>query len=319
VDVAQVQTLVVARTEMRNRAQELAARLEEERAQAEKVARLLHRTKARNAAKVHALASQNLAGQPVTLEQYQELERELGPELELARELGRVEAQVQSWEHAWERAQSTVQDLAQALAMAEAVERARVHAQKQAQAQEAARALAQKLARSQAQSPRSRAIEFARFLWRLMQAPWGLWDGIAQNLYLGMRIVTLAAWMLPTADRARWKQESYSELEQLQQEQAPLLGNAARIAVRIPWLAAVLWTNAWGRSPMGRWLARREPLWIGLGTMAATFCAGAAGIGRSLTDGQMKLLVAASLLFGALATWQACKARQPRQRGHKER
>jgi hypothetical protein len=45
-----------------------------------------------------------------------------------------------------------------------------------------------------------------------------------------MSVVALAAWILPTGDRARWKNESYNELEELKQEGAPLLGDAIRIA-----------------------------------------------------------------------------------------
>jgi hypothetical protein len=124
-----------------------------------------------------------------------------------------------------------------------------------------------------------RAIAITRFIWRLLQGRSGLWDGIVRNLYLGMRAVGLLVWMLPKADRTRWKDESFSELQDLKMEGAPLLGDAFRIAARIPWLALVLWTGAWRRSSAARSLPRLKPLWIGVGTAAATFLGGAAGIG----------------------------------------
>jgi hypothetical protein len=129
-----------------------------------------------------------------------------------------------------------------------------------------------------------------------------------------MSVVALAAWILPTGDRARWKNESYNELEELKQEGAPLLGDAIRIASRTPWLALVLWTGAWRRSSAARWLPRLEPLWIGVGTAAATYLGGAAGIGQSPTEFQMRALAAASLVTGVLAATGSHKGRHPRRR-----
>jgi len=154
---------------------------------------------------------------------------------------------------------------------------------------------------------------------RLLQGRPDIWNGIVRNLYIGMRVVGLGVWMLPTANRDRWKNESYNELEELKQEGAPPLGNAFRIALRTPSLAVVLWTGVWRRSPAARWLPRLKPVWIGLGTAAATFLGGAAGIGQSPTEFQMRSLVGASLLTGTLAVTGAYKGRRPRRRRRKRR
>jgi hypothetical protein len=290
---ARVQELRAAREQALTQAQELSTKLTQERAQAEKVARSYNRARKRAAAKVKELAVHN---QRVTPSQWDELSREVGRELDLASELRQIQAQVQALAEGLTRAHSRAQGLERALALAMAQ----------------ARTLAWQ--KAQARSPRLRAMAVARFIWRLLQARPGLWDGIVRNLYLGMRVVGLAVWMLPTADRDRWKNESYNELEELKQEGAPLLGDALRIAVRTPWLALELWTGAWGRSPVGRWLPRLRPLWIGLGTAAATFLGGAAGIGQSPTEFQMRSLVGASMLTGALAAYQGYKRRRPRRR-----
>jgi hypothetical protein len=284
----------------RARTQQLAQQLAQKRAQAEKVTRSIERTQGRTIAKVKVLASQGGAAWLGTTEQIRGLAQDLRRQDELDRRWYRVQGQVQTSSQALERAQSNVQALERALALA------------MAQARTLARAQAQ------ARSPRLRAIAFIRFLWQLMQAPSGLWSGIVRNLYLGMGVVALGAWMLPAAGRARWKQEAYSELEDLKQEAAPLLGNAIRIALRIPWLALVLWTQALGR-PTAGWLARRKPLWIGLGAAVAVFLAGAAGIRQSPTDRQMRLLLAASLLAGVVAASQTSRGRRPRRRRRKRR
>jgi hypothetical protein len=283
------------------RRDQFAAVLAQEQAHAEKVARSLKRTQGRIRSKIKLAASEGMAAQPATAEQIRELAREVRRERELGWELDRINAQVQTSSQALAQAQSRVPELERALALAMAQ----------------ARTLAWQ--KAQARSPRLRAIAVARFLWRLLQARPGLWDGIVRNLYLGMKIVGLAVWMLPTADRGRWRDESYNELEELKQEGAPLLGDAIRIALRIPWLTLVLWTGAWGRSPAARWLARLKPLWIGLGTAAATFWAGAAGIGQSPTDWQMRSLVAASLLAGVVAAAESDRTRRPRRRRRKRR
>lgn len=301
VDAGRVQELRVARAQELTRVQELVELLAQEEAEAEKLAWAHGQVAERFEADVKALARQDLAGRPVTQAQLGALGRELGLERELARDLDVKKAQVAARAQGLGRAQSRVQELERALALAMAQARTLAWAQ------------------AQARSPRVRAIAVARFLWALMQARRGLWDGLVRNLYLGMRVVWLAVWMLPTTDRARWRQDAYSELETLKQEGAPLLGDAMRIALRIPWLALVLRTHAWGQSPTGRWLARLEPLWIGLGTAAATFWAGAAGIGQSPTDWQMRSLVAASLFAGVVAAWQACKGRRPRRPRRKRR
>jgi hypothetical protein len=180
-------------------------------------------------------------------------------------------------------------------------------------------AQARTLAREQARSPRLRASAAARFLWRLLQARPGLWEGIVRNLYLGMRVVGLWVWMLPNSDRARWKNESYNQLEELKQEGAPLLGDALRIALRTPWLALVLWTGVWRRSSAARWLPRLKPAWIGVGTAAAAFLGGATGIGQHPTEFQMRALIAASLLTGAVALTGSYKGRRPRRRRRRRR
>jgi hypothetical protein len=295
---AQVQDLRVARAKWQMHVQELRAQLLQEEARIKRVTRSLERARARNNATMTALVGQE---QQVTPEQCGELLPELVSEFELKWELGQISSQVMSRARTLERAQSRLQELEQALAS------------------EQARLSATAPSHGLTRSHRLRAMVFARFLWRLLQTRRGLWNGIVRDLYLGMRIVALAVWMLPKADRARWQQESYSELELLKQEEAALLGTAIRTALRIPWLALVLRTGAWRRSPSGRWVIRLEPLWIGLVTAAGTFCAGAAGIGQSPTEGQMRSLVAASLLTGVVAAWQAYKGRRVRRRGRRWR
>lgn len=301
VDAGRVLELRAAREQALTQAQELSAELDQERARAEELSRSYKQAKKRSAAKVKALALQNFEDQGSTPTQWDELELEVGRELDLESELRQVRVRVQALAESLTRAQSRAQGFERALAMAQARTRAWEHAR--------------------ARSPRVRAIAVARFIWRLLQARPGLWDGIIRSLGLGMGVVALAACMLPTSVRGRWKNESYSELEELKQEGAPLLGNAIRIALRIPWLALELWTNAWGRSPAARWLPRLKPLWIGLGTTAATFFGGAAGIGQSPTEFQMRSLVAASLLTGALAVTGSYKGRRLRRcrRGRKRR
>ena len=291
-----VEALRLARGRELTRVQELAESLADEQAHAEDLARLHEPVAERNAAVVMAFARQMSR---VSNAQWAELGAELGEERALARELDGSEAQCQALALAFEQAQSNLQRLERSLALAMA--QARTLAREQAQAR----------------SPRLRAIAVGRFLWRLLQARPGLWDGIVRNLYLGMRVVGLAAWMLPAADRDRWRNESYNELEELKQEGVPLLGDALRIASRTPWLALVLWTGAWRRSPAARWLPRLKPLWIGLATAAATFLGGAAGIGQSPTERQMRLLMAASMLTGALAACQGYRGRRPRRRRRK--
>lgn len=118
-------------------------------------------------------------------------------------------------------------------------------------------------------------------------------------------------WMLPKADRDRWRNESYNELEELKLEGAPLLGNAYpdRPADTVPRGGVVGWCM--GASQAARWLPRLKPVWVGLGTAAATFLAGAAGIGQSPSEFQMRTLVAASLLTGALALTGSWKGGDP--------
>jgi hypothetical protein len=291
----------VARERELTRVQELAERLPKEQAYAETVAQSLKRTQNRISAKAKIASSEGRAGRPATAQQIGDLARDLAREIQLKQESYRVQAQVQASSQALEQAQSHLQQLERALALAMA--QARTLAREQAQAR----------------SPRLRALALARFLWRLMQARQGLWDGIVRSLYLGMGVVRLAVWMLPMADRARWKNESFNELEELKEEGAPLLGDAVRIALRIPWLALVLRTAAWRRSPAARWLPRLKPVWIGLGTAAATFLGGAAGIGQSPTEFQMRALVGASLLTGALAVTGSYRGRRPRRRRRKRR
>jgi hypothetical protein len=297
---ARVQELREAHARELTRVQELAELLAEEEAQAEKLAWAHTQAAEQFEVYLKALARQDSAGQPVTLASCAELGHDLGRTRDLARDRAAKKAQVAARAQVLAPAQSRLQGLERALALA------------MAQARTLARAEAQALA--QARSPRVRAVAVARFLWGLIQARWGLWDGLVRNLYLGMKIVGLVGWMLPAVDRARWKNTAYNELEELKQEGSPLLGNAIRIALRIPWLALVLWTGAWERSPTARWLARLKPLWIGLGTAAATFWAGAAGIGPSPTEWQMRSLVAAAVLPGVVAAWQADKGQRPRRR-----
>jgi hypothetical protein len=307
VDAARLQELRVARARELTRVQELAERLAQEEAEAEKLAWAHGRATERYEAESMAVARKVVAGQRLTYAQWGVLlgrgDRRLARQL--AQDLAVKRAQVGATAQGLARAQSRVQELERALALAMA----------------RARTLAWE--RALARSPRLRAIAVGRLLWRLLQeGRSGLWDGIVRNLYLGMRVVGVLVWMLPTADRTRWRNQYYSELEDLKQEGAPLLGDAVRIALRTPWLALVLWTGAWQRSPAARWLPRLKPLWIGLGTAAAMFLSGAAGIGQSPTERQMRLLVAASMvsgLSGALAACQGSRGRWHRRRRRRRR
>jgi hypothetical protein len=261
-----VQELQPAWEAERTRAQELADVLTREQVRAKKLARQHKAVAARNDAQAKLFAAHP---GPVTDDHLIELGRGLARARELAQAVERAGANAQELAIAQAESQNRAQALERMLALAMA--QARTLAREQAQAR----------------SPRLRAIAVVRFLWRLLQARPGVWDGLIRNLYLGMRVVGLAAWMLPPAHRDRWKNESYNELEELKQEGVPLLGDSLRIASRTPWLTLVLWTGAWRRSPAARWLPRLKPLWIGLGTAAATFLGGAAGIGQSPTEFQM--------------------------------
>jgi hypothetical protein len=298
VDAGQVQELRAAREQALTQAQDLFAELDLERARAKQLSRSYKQAKNQSAAKVKALALQD---QGVTPTQWGELELEVGRELDLKSELEQARFQVKALAEGLTRAQSRAQGLERALALAMAQARTRAWE------------------RARARSPRLRAVAVARWIGRLLQGRSGLWEGIVRNLYLGMRVVGVLVWMLPTADRDRWKNESYNELEELKQEGAPLLGDAFRIALRTPRLALVLWTGAWRRSPAARWLPRLKPVWIGLGTAAATFLGGVAGIGQSPTEFQMRALVVASLLTGALALTGSYKGRRPRRRSRRRR
>ena len=302
---AAVQRMQVGRAEALARVQKLATRLGREESQAEKLAWAHLRAAERCDANAKALACQNemmrqnQVGEALTPEQYLELGREMWRVQDLERDLSLIEAKVQATTQELERAQSTVQEMEQGLALAQEI--------------------AQRRSATQARSPRSRAVAVARFIWRLLQARPGLWGGIVRNLYLGMRVVGVLVWMLPKADQARWKDESFSELEDLKREGVPLLGDALRIAARTPWLALVLWTGAWRRSPAARWLPRLKPLWIGVGTATATFWTGIAGIDQHPTEWQTRKLVAASLLTGVVALTGSFKGRRPRRRRRKPR
>jgi hypothetical protein len=278
------------------RIQALTYQLADEQEYAEDLARQYEPLAERNLVRVRAFASDE---PPFGDARWAKLGAELFLERDLASELNHSDAQCQALALALEQAQAHLARLERSLALAMA--QARTLAREQAQAR----------------SPRLRAIAVGRFLWRLLQGRSGLWDGIVRNLYLGMRVVGVLVWMLPTADRDRWKNESYNELEELKQEGAPLLGDAIRIASRTPWLALVLWTGAWARSPAARWLVPLKLLWIGVGTAAATFLGGAAGIGQSPTEFQRRALVAASLITGVLAATGSSKGRRPRRRRRK--
>jgi hypothetical protein len=180
-------------------------------------------------------------------------------------------------------------------------------------------AQARTLAWKQARSPKARATAFVLLIRQLLLGQQGLWDGFVRNLYLGMQVVGALAWMLPKADRARWKDDFFSELEDLKQEGAPLLGDAIRIASRTPSLAVVLWTGAWRRSSAARWLPRLKPAWIGVGTATATFWTGIAGIGQHPTEWQMRKLLAASLLTGVVALTGSFKGPRPRRRSRRRK
>jgi hypothetical protein len=301
VDAARVKELRAARAQALADAQELSERLDHERTVAEKLARQHKQAAERSAAKVRALARQTFYNehQSVPTTQWNKVEREVGRELDLALELRAVETRVQLFAESLTVQEARVQQLERALALAMAQ----------------ARTLAWE--RAQARSPRLKAIAIARSIGRLLQGRSDLWESIVGSLYLGMRVVAVLVWMLPKADRARWKDESFSHLEDLKGEGAPLLGDAFRIAFRTPWLALVLWTGVWRRSPAARWLPRLKPLWIGLGTAAATFLGGAAGIGQSPTEFQIRALMGASLLTGALAVTGSYKGRRPRSRRRK--
>jgi hypothetical protein len=307
VDAGRVQELRAARDIALTHAQELSELLATEQALVAKLAEV--HTQAAEQFKAHQeeLVRRDLAGQPVTRESLVEQGRELTRERDLARELGSRQVQAEGTARALAQVQARVQQLERALALAMARARTQAREQERAQAQ----------ARAEARSPRLKAMAVARFIWRLLQARPGLWGGIVRNLYLGMRVVGMLVWMLPRAERARWKDESFSELEELKQEGAPLLGDAIRIALHTPRLAGVLWIGAWRRSPASRWLPRLKPVWIGLGAAVATFLTGVAGIGQSPTEFQMRSLVAASMLTGALALTGSRKGRRPRRRRRK--
>jgi hypothetical protein len=278
------------------RAQELADALGSERAQAKKLAPLHKSVAARNKAQVKLFAAHPSR---VTNDHYVQLGGELRRERELALELDRARVRVQEVALAQAESQARAQALERALARAMA--QARTAAWEQAQAR----------------SPRVMAIAIARSIGRLLQGRSGLWEGIVRSLHLGMGVVAVLVWMLPKADRPRWQDESSSELEDLKLEGAPLLGDAFRIAARIPWLALVLWIGAWRRSSAARWLPRLKPLWIGVGTAATTFLGGIAGIGQHPTEYQMRALMATSLLTGGLAVTGSYKGRRPRRRRRK--
>jgi hypothetical protein len=293
VGAGRVQELRAARQQALAYVQELSTRLAREQAHAKKLSRSYEQAVRRNVAKVKELARQTSW---VTPTQYDQLDEELRRERSLARELDRVRTQVQARTQALARAEAQAQELERALALA----------------------MAQARTLARARTPRYRIAAFLRLLWQL-RSPQRMWGGVVRNLVLGMGIVKLAVWMLPTADRDRWKDESFSELEDLKREGKPLLGDAIRIASRTPWLALVLWTGAWRRSPAARWLPRLKPLWIGVGTAAATFLGGIAGIGQHPTEYQMRALIAASLLTGAVALTGSFKGRRPRRRSRRGR
>jgi hypothetical protein len=293
VGAGRVQELRAARQQALAYVQELSTRLAREQAHAKKLSRSYEQAVRRNVAKVKELARQTSW---VTPTQHDQLDEELRRERSLARELDRVRTQVQARTQALARAEAQAQELERALALA----------------------MAQARTLARARTPRYRIAAFLRLLWQL-RSPQRMWGGVVRNLVLGMGIVKLAVWMLPTADRDRWKDESFSELEDLKREGKPLLGDAIRIASRTPWLALVLWTGAWRRSPAARWLPRLKPLWIGVGTAAATFLGGIAGIGQHPTEYQMRALIAASLLTGAVALTGSFKGRRPRRRSRRGR
>jgi hypothetical protein len=293
VGAGRVQELRAARQQALAYVQELSTRLAREQAHAKKLSRSYEQAVRRNVAKVKELARQTSW---VTPTQHDQLDEELRRERSLARELDRVRTQVQARTQALARAEAQAQELERPLALA----------------------MAQARTLARARTPRYRIAAFLRLLWQL-RSPQRRWGGVVRNLVLGMGIVKLAVWMLPTADRDRWKDESFSELEDLKREGKPLLGDAIRIASRTPWLALVLWTGAWRRSPAARWLPRLKPLWIGVGTAAATFLGGIAGIGQHPTEYQMRALIAASLLTGAVALTGSFKGRRPRRRSRRGR
>jgi hypothetical protein len=280
------------------RAQELADALASERTQAKKLAPLHKSVAARNQAQVKLFATYPSR---VTNDHYVQLGGELRGERELALALDRARVRVQE------------------LALAQVESQARAQALERALARAMAQARTLERQQAQARSPRLRAIAVGRFLWRLLQARPGLWGGIIRNLCLGMRVVGVLVWMLPKADRDRWRNESYNELEELKLEGAPLLGNAVRIALRTPRLALELWAGAWSRSPAARWLPRLKPVWIGVGTATATFWTGIAGIGQHPTEWQTRKLVAASLLTGVVALTGSFKGQRPRRRSRRRR
>jgi hypothetical protein len=295
VDAPRVQELRAAREQALADLGELARTLDEERAEADKARRSHKVAKARADERVKALA---VLQQP-TPAQWDQLNRAIAREDDLEAELRAVETRVQDITESLRSQESRVQQLERALALA--------------------MAQARTLAWKQARSPKARATALIVFIGQLLLVRQGLWGGFVRNLYLGTRVVGALAWMLPKGKRARWKDESVSELEDLKLEGAPLLGDAIRIALRTPWLALVLWNGAWRRSPTARWLPRLKPVWIGLGTVVATFWAGAAGIGQHPTEWQTRKLVAASLLTGVVAMTGSFKGRRPRRRSRRRR
>jgi hypothetical protein len=305
-DAGRVEMLRVARARELDRLHDLADALAQTQAEAEKLAWAYTQAAERFDADLKALVRQDLAGHPVAIKPLAQQGQDLGRIRQLEQDLSLKNAQVAVQAEAVGRVESRVQELERALALAMAQARTQAWEQERAQAQ--------------ARSPRARATAFLLLLRQLLLGGrQGLWDGLVRNLYLGMRVVEALAWMLPKADRARWKDESFSELEDLKQEGAPLLGDAFRIAARTPSLALVLWTGAWRRSPAARWLPRLKPVWIGVGTATATFWTGIAGIGQHPTEWQMRKLVAASLLTGVVALTGSFKGGRPRRRGRRRK
>jgi hypothetical protein len=299
-DAARVQQLREVRARELTRLREQVDLLAQEEAQAEKLAWAHRQAVEQFEANRKTLVRQDLAGHPVELVPLAEQGRELGRVRELARDLSLNKVQVDARAQLVVQAQSRVQQAERALALAMAKARTQAREQEQADAQ--------------ARSPRARATAFLLSIRQLLLGRQGLWDGFVRNLYPGMRVVGALAWMLPGAQRARWKEESFGELEELKHEGAPLLGDSIRIALRTPWLALVLWTGAWRRSTAARWLPRLKPVWIGVGAATATFWTGIAGIGQHPTEWQTRKLVAASLLTGVVALTGSFKGRRPRRR-----
>jgi hypothetical protein len=156
-------------------------------------------------------------------------------------------------------------------------------------------------------------MAFFRLVWHLVRTPGSLRSRLVHSLVVSIRVVELGLRLLPSSVRTRYEQEWHADLEELHRAKAPLLGVATRITVRAPWMAMILRTSAWRRSPAVRWAATLEPVWVGLGWATATFLAGAAGLsarGQPPTDQQLHLLAGASLLTGGLTAWTERKKRR---------